>query len=183
MATLDELIKDCSLKQKKGLHFIVASIFVWAAILVVQLTGFDDLKKNLLTFCCTAILMPLAWMFSRLLHIDFQNKENPLTKAGLLFSINQLLYLLIAMWVFNAVPDKMLMVLTMIFGAHLMPFSWLYASKYYFVLSIFIPLMALILGLFAPPFILAAIMVVIEIIFALFLFHECKMMGHESKDN
>lgn len=122
-------------------------------------------------------------MFSRLLNIDFQNKENPLTKAGLLFSINQLLYLLIAMWVFNAVPDKMLMVLTMIFGAHLMPFSWLYASKSYFILSIFIPLLALILGLFAPPYILAAVMVVIEIIFTLILFHECKMMDNESKAN
>ena len=113
-------------------------------------------------------------MLSKWLKIDFQNKENPLTKAGILFSVNQMLYILIAMWVFNAVPDKMLMVFAMIFGAHLMPFSWLYSSKTYLILSIFIPIMSLVLGHVAPIYVLALVMIVVEIVFSLCLVYECR---------
>ena len=171
---LSELHKDCARRQKKGLHFILASVVIWAMILVVYLTDLRIETKNLITFCCSAVLFPLAWGLSKALKIDFEGKGNPLTKAGILFSINQMLYILIAMWVFAAVPEKMLMVYAMIFGAHLMPFSWLYQSKSYLVLSIVVPILALILGLMFPPFVLAAVMIVIEAIFALLLNWECK---------
>ena len=87
-----------------------------------------------------------------------------------------MLYILIAMWVFAAVPEKMLMVYTMIFGAHLMPFSWLYDSKSYLVLSIVIPIGALIIGLFFPPWVLAAVMIAVEVVFAICLHAECKKL-------
>ena len=174
---LDELRKDCALRQKKGLHFILASIVIWALILAVQLTKLSVEQKNIVIFCCSAILFPLAWGLSKALGIDFEGKGNPLTKAGIIFSVNQLLYILIAMWVFAAVPDKMLMVYTIIFGAHLMPFSWLYQSKSFLILSIFIPIMALVVGLLCPPYVLAVIMVVIESLFALCLSLEVKKLA------
>jgi hypothetical protein len=111
---------------------------------------------------------------SKVLNIDFEGKSNPLTKAGILFSVNQMLYILIAMWVYAAVPNKMLMVYSMIFGAHLMPFSWLYQSKSYLVMSIVIPILSLIVGLIYPPYVLAILMVVIETVFSICLFLESK---------
>ena len=175
MDQLQELIKDCSRRQKKGLHFILASVVIWALLLVIHLTHLSIEQKNLLTFCCSAILFP-----SRVLKIDFEGKGNPLTKAGIIFSVNQLLYILIAMWVFAAIPEKMLMVYAMIFGAHLMPFSWLYQSRSYMVFSIFIPIVTLIVGLFCPPAILAALMLAIEIVFSLCLSHEVKQLSSMS---
>ena len=83
--------------------------------------------------------------------------------------MNQLLYLLIAMWIYPTIPEKMIMVLAIIFGAHLMPFSWLYRSKVYFVLSIIIPFFALIIGLNFDPAILSMSMVGVEIIFCVLL--------------
>ena len=174
---LDELRTDCARRQKKGLHFILASVLIWGLILAVYLTGLTIEQKNLVVFCCSAVLFPLAWGLSKALGIDFEGKGNPLTKAGILFSVNQLLYILIAMWVFAAVPDKMLMVYAMIFGAHLMPFSWLYQSKSYLVLSVFIPIMALLVGLFCPPYVLAIIMVVVEALFSFCLFREVKNLA------
>ncbi len=174
MNTLNELIKDCSRRQKKGLHFIMSSVVIWALILCVHLSSMNIELKNLITFCCSALLFPLAWMLSKLLHIDFEGKGNPLTKAGIIFSINQMLYILIAMWVYAAVPEKMLMVYAMIFGAHLMPFSWLYNSKSYLVLSIFIPIAALVIGLLTAPWVLAAFMMVVELVFSILLHFECK---------
>ena len=115
--SIDALRHDCAVKQKKGLHFIMASVVIWAAVLAVHLTGLPMDTKNLLTFCCACPLVPLAFLISKWIHVDFQGKNNPLTKAGLLFSINQILYILIAMWVMNAVPTKMLMVYTLSRGS------------------------------------------------------------------
>ena len=120
---LSALRRDCAVKQQRGLHFILASVFIW---------------------------------------------------AGILFSVNQILYLLIAMWVFDALPEKMLMVYAMIFGAHLMPYSWLYQSRSYMLLSILIPLLALLVGLTQTPAVLAGMMLGIEVVFSLALVWENK---------
>lgn len=171
---LNEIKKDCAVKQKKGLHFILASVIIWIAVLFVHISSLPILTKNLFTFCCTAPLLPISYMISRIIKVDFQNKENPLTNLGLLFSVNQMLYLLIAMWIYPTVPEKMLMVIAMIFGAHLLPYSWLYSSKSYMFFSIFISLAALIIGLNAQPFILAATMIIVETIFSICLIIENK---------
>lgn len=171
---LDELRNDCAVKQKKGLHIILASVVVWIAVLCVHLTDLPILTKNLLTFCCTAPLMPLSFAISKLIKVDFQNKENPINILGLLFSANQMLYLLIPMWVYPTVPEKMLMVISIIFGAHLMPYSWLYKSKSYFILSIIIPIVALIVGLLFEPYVLAIVMLAFEVLFSFLLVNEVK---------
>ena len=172
--TLNELRLDCVRQQKKGLHFILASVFIWAAIMVVHLTDLPIETKNILTFCVACPLMPLAWAISKLIHVDFQGKGNPLTSLGLIFSVNQILYILIAMWVFAAVPEKMLMVYSMIFGAHLMPYSWLYQSRSYMLVSILVPILALILGLLYEPYVLAVVMLGVEVVFSLCLIQENK---------
>ena len=171
---LQQLRSDCAKRQKKGLHFILASVLIWTAILVTHLSGLPIETKNLVTFCCACPLLPLAFLISKVIHVDFQGKSNPLTALGLLFSVNQILYILIAMWVFNAVPEKMLMVYTMIFGAHLMPYSWLYQSKSYLVLSVAVPIAALFVGLMTETYLLAAMMVVVEIGFSMSLIIENK---------
>ena len=58
------------------------------------------------------------------------------------------------------------------FGAHLMPYSWLYKSRVYFILSILIPFFALIIGLNFEPAILSLTMMGIEIIFSIALVWE-----------
>lgn len=178
---LDEMRLDSACKQKKGLHFILASIIIWGAVFVVHLTTLPILTKNLLTFCFTAPLLPLAFMISKVIKVDFTNKDNPLTNLGVLFSANQMLYLLIAMWIYNAVPEKMVMVLAMIFGAHLLPYGWLYKSKSYVLLSVVIPITALIVGANFPSYIVAGFMITVEIIFSLLLSNEVKKLTGTGK--
>ncbi len=174
---LNDLRTDCALKQKKGLHIIMASIIIWIAVLCVHLTQLPILTKNFITFCCTAPLLPISYFISKMIKVDFQNKSNPLTNLGVLFSINQILYLIIAMWIYPTIPEKMLMVIAIIFGAHLMPYSWLYRSSSYFFLSILVPIAALMIGLNFEPFILAAFMAIIETVFSMLLFFEVKKLS------
>jgi len=174
--TLEEMRLDSSIKQKKGLHFIIASIIIWSIVTGVHLTSLPMLTKNFLTFCFTAPLMPLAYIISKVIKVDFTNKGNPLTNLGLLFSLNQMLYLIIAMWVYPTIPEKMVMILAMIFGAHLLPYGWLYQSRSYMVMSIIIPIVALIVGVNYSSYMVAGVMVFIEIIFTLLLTYEVKKL-------
>ena len=174
VSTLQELREDNIRKQKRGLHFIVASVFIWAAVLGIHISSLPIVSKNLFTFCCSTPLVPLAFFLSKILKIDFQNKDNPLSRLGLLISLNQMLYILIAMWVYAVMPEKMLMVYAIIFGAHLLPYGWLYQSKTYYVFSILIPIIVLLLGIYAPTFFVAVFMLITEIIFCSLLILENK---------
>ena len=148
--------------------------FIWVAVLGIHISSLPILSKNLFTFCCSTPLVPLAFLLSKILKIDFQNKENPFSGLGLLISLNQMLYILIAMWVYAVMPEKMLMVYAIIFGAHLLPYGWLYQSKTYYVFSILIPIIVLLLGIYAPTFFVAVFMLITEIIFCSLLILENK---------
>jgi len=95
----------------------------------------------------------------------------------MLFSINQVLYLLIAVWAFAGVPEKLVMIIAVIFGAHLLPFSWLYRSSAYRVMSVIIPLGAVALGWGLPSnqiVVVPGFMVLAGAVFSLWLFLENK---------
>lgn len=162
---LQELRADCRKKQKRGLPFISASVPLWLAILVIHISSLPILTKNLYTFCCSASLVPLAYFIAKVIGVDFQNKDNPLSKLGLIFTVNQIFYLLIVMWIYAAMPDKMVMVYAMVFGAHLFPFGWLYQSKTYYILSVIVPIGVLVLGLYYTATIIAIFMFMIEVVF------------------
>lgn len=177
---LDELRTDIAKRSKKELHFIIASVFIWSAVLVVWLLPIKNiLTKNLLTFCFTAPLLPLSYMLSKVIKSEFSIKDNALSKIGLIFSCNQLLYILIAMWVYPTVPDKMVMVLAIIFGAHLLPFGWLYKSKAYFVMSVAISLTIFIIGIIFNEVVVSIAMIAFEVIFSFWIDYENKTLNAE----
>lgn len=181
MKELEQLRMNCAVRQKKGIHFIIASVVIWLAVMTVHLMDMPILTKNLITFCCTAPLLPLAWLISRVMKIDFEGKDNPLTKLGILFSLNQMLYLLIAMWIYPTVPEKMVMVIGIIFGAHLLPYGWLYCSKSYYVVAVAAPLIALGIGLFMEPYVVAAVFALIETLFSVALLIENRGIAGNSR--
>ena len=76
------------------------------------------------------------------------------------------------MWIYPTLPEKMLMIIAMIFGAHLLPFGWLYKSKSYIVFAILIPILSLIIGVNFEPYVIAIMMIGIEILFSISLIFE-----------
>lgn len=178
---LEELRNDLIIRQKKGLPFIYASVIIWILITIVILLKLPIYTTNLLIFCCSCPLIPIAYVVGKINKIDIFDKSNPLSKLGFLFTLNQLIYLLIVMWVFNAVPEKMVMVYAMVYGAHLLPYSWLYKSNSYKIFSIIIPVLALILGNIYPSFVLTMVIIVLEIAFLLSLNIELKKVSNPIK--
>lgn len=172
---LENLRNDIVIKQKKGLPFIGASVAIWLLILIVIMLDLPQDKENLFVFCCSCPLLPISWMIGKVIKVDIFDKSNPLGNVGFLFTCNQFLYLLIVMWVFSAVPDKMTMVYAMVFGAHLFPYAWLYKSLSYRIFSIAIPIVSLIVGCVFSAFAVAVTMLIIEFIFVITLFVEVNM--------
>ena len=83
------------------------------------------------------------------------------------------------MWVFGAVPDKMVMVYAMVSGAHLLPYSCLYKSLSYRIFSITIPIISLIVGCISGAYSVAVTMLIAEIIFVIILLFEVRMFMQE----
>lgn len=174
MTSLETLREDLLTKQKKGLPFILASCILWALISVVCALDIPVMTRNLLVFCCACPLFPLAILIGKIIGVNVLEKENPLSKLLILFTVNQFLYLLIVMWVFSAVPEKMVMIHAMVFGAHLLPYSWIYRSKAYLAAAIVIPVVSLVLGIYTGALPVALFVEAVEIIFAAVLFREVK---------
>ena len=173
---LEELRCDIAQKQKKGLPFICASVVIWLLILVVILLDLPQQAENMFVFCCSCPLLPISWGIGKALKVDIFDKSNPLGNVGFLFTCNQFLYLLIVMWVFRAVPEKMVMVYAMVFGAHLLPYSWLYKSVSYRVFAIMIPIVSLVVGCMFSALWVAIILLVVEVVFVFALFVEVRKL-------
>ena len=174
--SLDELRNDIIIKQKKGLPFILTSVVIWLLITVVAALDINIAMKNILVFCCSMPMLPLSWLIGKKIGVDIFSKDNELGNLGFLFTMNQILYLLIVIWVFNSVPDKMIMVYAMVFGAHLLPYSWLYKSKAYRVFAIIIPVLSLVLGNLFGGFVVAGTAAAVEIAFVFILRNELNVI-------
>ena len=182
--SLNELKKDAALIQKRGLPFMMASVILWAAIMVSRICMTDITEMNFFTFCCSAMLMPLATLFGKMLGADIYRKStNPINKLGFLCNINQFLYLPIAMWAYAAHPDSMLLFYAIIFTAHLLPFSWVYDSKIYFTAAFVESIGVLVIGYkFGYPAAMAFI-VIMQIIVCIRLFMQVKEDEREVESN
>ncbi len=183
--TVYEARLDLARKNKKGISFILASVVLWTGILVIWLLPLANVvTRNFLTFFCAAPLLPIAFFVSKLIKAEFSVKDNPLNNLGILFSTNQFLYILIAMWAYAAAPQRMVMIFAMIFGAHLLPFAWLYQSRAYLVMAIVIPMVSLVVGVNLSEdhiFVIPALMLFLEMIFSVWLAWENKWLAQEAK--
>jgi hypothetical protein len=167
---LNELIEDISIKQKKGLPFIVASSCIWLIITIIALTSIEQIQKNILILSCGALMFPLSIFWSKILKVNLFYKENPLINGILIATNNQILYLIICIMTMIKAPELVLPCYAIIYGGHLLPYSFLYNSKAYKLISIcicftiFISLVFLRLNVIVVP-----IIVEIGVLILLFL--------------
>jgi len=174
---LNEMIADCAKTQKKGLPFIMAAVLIWAGIGILHLTGLKIETKNLITFCFSALFMPLALIFAHFLKVKITDRVNPLSKVGFLFTLNQFLYVLIVMWVYSERPEGMVMAYAVVVAAHLLPFSWLYRSPSYRFAAIIGSIAALVLGCLTKPAVVAFTMSGILAVLVAALISELRKMN------
>lgn len=161
--------KAYAISQKCGAHFISASLIIWIFIAIVSFLDISLYYKNALSLYSSVLLMPLALLFSKIYKIKFSDNENPLNSAGIIFALNQMLYLIVVILVWIVKPEQMITAYAIVVGAHFLPYSWLYDSKTYRVVSIVIPVLAFSFALAHisafTPFIMIGADIVMVVIF------------------
>lgn len=156
--------KDYAASQKCGAHFISASLIIWIFICVVNLLDLTQYCKNVLSLYSSALLVPLALLFSKIYKIRFSNKDNPLNSAGLYFALNQMIYLLVVILVWLIKPEQMITAYAIVVGAHFLPYSWLYDSLTYKLVAILIPVLSFLLALAHMVIFIPMLMIVFDVI-------------------
>ncbi|WP_042479151.1 DUF7010 family protein [Bacillus ndiopicus] len=146
--SLHTLLNDIAEKQKKGLPFIMASIFIWGVITVITLLPLDLMIKNISVLSCGALLFPVSIVCAKIVNVDLFYKKNPLIQGLLIATNNQILYLIICILLLIKAPEWVLPVYAIIYGGHLLPYAFFYQSKGYQRISIFICLAILISSVF-----------------------------------
>ena len=147
---LHKLKLELAIKTKKGSDFIIAAAIVWFFITLIWSTSIEAYNKSVFTFIVGALLLPLAFGFSKLLKTDWKVETNPLQPLRLWLNFTQLFYFPFLVLVLIKLPDYFVMTYAIITGAHLFPYAWLYDDNSYAITAGLITASCLIIGLNIP---------------------------------
>ncbi len=144
---LDKLRNQLSVESKNGIDFIIAATLLWAAISFIWTLKGNSYNKSGLVFIAGGLILPLAFLLSKVFKTKWKIKDNPLQPLGLWLNFAQLFYFPFLIYILIRQPDYFVMTYAIITGAHLFPYSWLYRTKWYALFSGIIALGSLLISL------------------------------------
>lgn len=144
--SFEQLRQQVIVENKNGINFIVAASICWLLISINWLLPFSTEQKALYTFFCTAPIMPLAIVFSKVFKTSWKIPGNPLNPLGLWLNIAQLFYFPFVFIFFSNSPEQFVMAFAIITGAHFFPYGWFYNTKAYAIMAGVISIGAALLG-------------------------------------
>ena len=144
---LDELRVELSIKSKNGIDFTLAASIIWIAITFIWNLSLKPYDKSVLVFIMGGPMLPLAFLFSKLLKTNWKIKDNPLQPLGLWLNMAQLLYFPFLIFTMAKMPDYFVMAFAIITGGHLFPYAWFYKTNLYAIFSVIMVTGALLPGL------------------------------------
>ncbi|MCW3074694.1 MAG: hypothetical protein JWP69_1763 [Flaviaesturariibacter sp.] len=147
---LDKLRLDLSIKAKNGLDFTLAAAIIWALISFIWTVNTSPYNKSIFTFMVGALLLPLAFLFSKLFKTTWTIEDNPLQPLGLWLNFSQLFYFPFLVFTMIKMPGHFIMVYAIITGGHFFPYAWFYKTRWYAIFAGIIVLGALFFGLSLP---------------------------------
>lgn len=147
---LDELRIELSVKSKNGIDFTFAASIIWMVIVFIWQLEYKPYEKSIVVFIAGGPMLPLAFLFSKLLKTNWKIENNPLQPLGLWLNFAQLLYFPFLIFTMIKLPEYFIMTYAIITGGHLFPYAWFYKTNLYAIFAFLIVLGALIIGLTLP---------------------------------
>lgn len=144
---LEKLKLEIQLNAKNGIDFIISAAIVWFGIFIIWTLDYQAYDKSIFTFIFGAILLPLAFGFSKILKTNWKVENNQLQPLGLWLNFAQLIYFPFLIFILIKYPDYFIMAYTIITGAHLFPYAWFYDEMGYVVSAILISVGSLLIAL------------------------------------
>ena len=137
---------ELAVTAKNGLNFILAASLIWVAIAGVWTLPYPPARLSFFTFFVGPLMLPLAWVFSKVLRTTWVLPHNPLQPLGLWLNVAQLLYFPFLMFIYGKHPAYFLMTYGIITGAHFFPYAWFYDTRAYAVMAAVIAVGCLAIG-------------------------------------
>lgn len=147
---LNNLRLELSLKAKNGVDFILSASVIWFGIAWVWTLQTSSYNKSVLTFIVGGLMLPMAFLLSKLLKTNWKVKDNPLQPLGLWLNFAQLFYFPFLVFILIKQPDYFVMTYAIITGAHFFPYAWYYNEKSYAILAGLISVGAMAMGIILP---------------------------------
>jgi hypothetical protein len=152
LITFEKLRLEIRVKAKMGVDFVLAAGIVWFGIFLIwRFTENTSYNKSIFTFISGALLMPIAFGFSKILKTTWKIKNNPLEPLGLWLNFAQLIYFPFLVFVLIKYPDYFIMAYAIITGAHLFPYAWFYEETGYAVAAVIVSVVSMLLALILGP--------------------------------
>lgn len=142
-----DLKLEIQVQAKNGIDFILAAAILWLGISYIWTLEYTAYDKSILTFIVGAILLPLAFGFSKILKTNWKIKNNPLDPLGLWLNFAQIVYFPFLVFILLMYPDYFIMAYAIITGAHLFPYAWYYDEIGYAVWAVLISVGTLLITL------------------------------------
>ena len=137
-------------RAKNGLDFIVAASIIWLLITGIWLLPNSPAKNSFFTLFTGGLMLPLAWLFSRVMKTTWTIATNPLQPLGLWLNFAQLFYFPILVFVYAKQPQHFIMTYAIITGAHFFPYAWFYNVRAYAVMAGVIAVGSMLIGWCVP---------------------------------
>jgi hypothetical protein len=144
---LDSLRNELSVSARNGIDFITAAGIVWMIITFIWTLDMSTYNMSVLTFIAGGVMLPLAFVLSRIYGTTWKIKDNPLQPLGLWLNFAQLFYFPFLVFVLIKMPDYFVMVYVIITGGHFFPYAWFYNTRWYAIVAGITVVGALVLGL------------------------------------
>lgn len=145
---LNNLRIQLSIEAKNGIDFTISATIIWAVIAFIWQLEYSSYNKSVLVFIAGGPMLPLAFMFSKILKTRWKIPNNPLQPLGLWFNFAQLFYFPFLIFTLIKMPDYFIMVYAIITGAHFFPYAWFYKTNWYAIIAGIISLGNLLIGLY-----------------------------------
>lgn len=151
-SAVDKLKLEIQLKAKNGVDFILAASIVWFVVFLIwKFTNNTSYEKSIFTFILSAILLPLALVFSKIFKTTWKIEGNKLQPLGLWLNFAQLIYFPFLIFALIKNPDYFIMAYAIITGAHLFPYAWFYDEIGYVVVAVAVSVGAMVIALLVQP--------------------------------
>lgn len=148
---LNALRIELSIKAKNGVDFIIAASIIWLSIAFIWTLPYSAYDKSIFTFMVGGLMLPIAFMFSKIFKTNWKVKDNPLQTLGLWFNFAQLFYFPFLIFILIKYPEYFIMTYAIITGAHFFPYAWFYMERSYAIMAGVISLGGLLMGLNLSP--------------------------------
>lgn len=133
--TLHEMRRDVAARSRKGLPFLIAGGIYWAGMGVAG-AALPAERAALALLVGLGVVMPLAYLFSRMLGAEFAATDHPLSPLGGQIAALNGFFLPVFVVVYAEIPGWTPFTLAVLGGSHFLPYAWYFDSRAYQVLSL-----------------------------------------------